>query len=425
MNITPPQGASQLNLFSSSPETMTVTQVTRYIKSLLDGDYTLQDLWVEGEVSNFKVTASGHAYFTLKDSQASLRCVMWRSDVRRQDMLPQDGQSVLAHGRVSVYEVAGAYQLYVDHLQPVGLGHLYLEFEALKQRLAEEGLFDPAQKRPLPPFPQRIGVVTSSTAAALRDILNVLARRYPLVQVVLSPTLVQGDQAPPQIVTAIQALNDLANIDLIIVARGGGSLEELWAFNDERVARAIAASRMPVISGVGHEVDFTIADFAADIRAPTPSAAAELAVPDRAELLAAVRGGQVRLVEALQRQLNHYRQSLILLVQALQRNSPLGRVQSLRQRVDELSQATSVHLGHLLALRREQLNGLAGRLAALSPFATLDRGYAIVRRGDTGQVVTSVGQVATSAPIAIRVRDGELEATVNKTTAEKEANDKE
>ena len=280
MNVTPPQGASQLNLFSSSPETMTVTQVTRYVKSLLDGDYALQDLWVEGEVSNFKVTASGHAYFTLKDSEASLRCVMWRSDVRRQDMLPQDGQSVLAHGRVSVYEVAGAYQLYVDHLQPVGLGRLYLEFEALKQRLAEEGLFDPAQKRPLPPFPQRVGVVTSPTAAALRDILNVLARRYPLVQVVLSPTLVQGDQAPPQIVTAIQALNDLANIDLIIVARGGGSLEELWAFNDERVARAIAASRVPVISGVGHEVDFTIADFAADVRAPTPSAAAELAVPE-------------------------------------------------------------------------------------------------------------------------------------------------
>ena len=252
-----------------------------------------------------------------------------------------------------------------------------------------------------------------------------LARRYPLVQVVLSPTLVQGDQAPPQIVTAIHALNDLANIDLIIVARGGGSLEELWAFNDERVARAIAASRVPVISGVGHEVDFTIADFAADLRAPTPSAAAELAVPDRAELLAAVRGQQVRLVETLQRQLTLRRQSLIFLAQALQRNSPLGRVQSLRQRVDELSQATSVHLGHLLALRREQLNGLAGRLAALSPFATLDRGYAIVRRGDTGQVVTSVGQVAASTPIAIRVRDGEFDATVNKTTVEKEANDKE
>jgi exodeoxyribonuclease VII large subunit len=403
---------AQLDLFASSPEPWSVTQVNRYVKSLLDGDYVLQDLWVEGEVSNLRVAASGHAYFTLKDAQASLRCVMWRSDVGRQDLLPQDGQSALAHGQVSVYEVAGTYQFYVDRVQLVGIGHLYLEFETLKRRLAEEGLFDPARKRPLPPFPRRLGVVTSPTAAALRDILNVLARRYPLVDLLLSPAMVQGDQAPPQIVAAIEALNRHADVDVIIVARGGGSLEELWAFNDERVARAIVASRVPVISGVGHEVDLTIADCAADVRAPTPSAAAELAVPDRAELQAGVRARRMRLAGALQEGLAERQQSLHYLRQDLRRASPLDRVQSLRQRVDELSQASSVQLRHLLALRRERLNGLAGKLATLSPFATLERGYAIVRHAGTGRVVSSVAQVAADDPILVRLQDGEFEATV-------------
>jgi exodeoxyribonuclease VII large subunit len=404
---------AQLNLFASSSEPMTVGQINRYVKNLLDGDYVLQDLWVKGEVSNLRVTASGHAYFTLKDDQSSLRCVMWRSDVERQDVITQDGQSVLAHGRVSVYEAAGAYQFYVDRVQLAGVGRLYLEFEALKKRLAEEGLFDAARKRPLPPFPRRLGVVTSATAAALHDILNVLARRYPPVQVVLSPTMVQGDQAPSQIVAAIQALGRHADVDVVIVARGGGSLEELWAFNDERVARAIVASPVPVISGVGHEVDFTIADFAADVRAPTPSAAAELAVPDRVELQASVRTQRMRLTGALQGRLTGHRQSLDYLRQDLQRASPLGRIQSLRQRADELSQASSVQLRHLLALHQERFNGLASRLATLSPFATLERGYAIVRHGDTGRVVSSVGQVASGELIAVHVQDGEFEATVD------------
>ncbi len=412
MSIRTRRRPSQLDLFASSAEPMTVAQVTRYVKSLLDGDYVLQHLWVEGEVSNFRVTASGHAYFTLKDDQASLRCVMWRSDVRQQDMLPQDGQSVLAHGRISVYETAGAYQFYVDHIQLAGVGRLYLEFEALKRRLAEDGLFDTARKRALPSFPRRLGVVTSPTAAALRDILNVLSRRYPLAQVVLSPTLVQGDQAPPQIVAAIQALNDYSDVDVIIIARGGGSLEDLWAFNDERVARAITASRVPVVSGVGHEVDFTIADFAADMRAPTPSAAAELAVPDRAELQAAVRRQWMRLAGVLQRRLAERRQSLANLAQDLQRNSPLGRIQSLRQRVDELFQVSIVRLGHLLALRRERFNGLVGRLVTLSPFATLERGYAIVRHKDTRRVVTSVKQVVSGELVVVCVQDGEFDATV-------------
>ncbi|OQY19581.1 MAG: exodeoxyribonuclease VII large subunit [Anaerolineaceae bacterium 4572_32.1] len=404
--------ALQPNLFDSSPEMMTVGQITRYVKSVLENDYLLQDLWVEGEVSNLKVAASGHAYFTLKDEQASLRCVMWRSDVECQDLLPQDGQSVLAHGRISVYEAGGAYQFYVDHFQLAGMGRLYIEFEKLKQHLAQEGLFDAERKRPLPPLPRRLGVVTSPTAAALQDILNVLARRFPLIQVVLSPTMVQGKQAPPQIVAAIQALNDYTDVDAIIVARGGGSLEDLWAFNDERVARAIAASRVPVISGVGHEVDFTIADFAADLRAPTPSAAAEMAVPDRSELLADLRAQQSRLLGAMQWRLNEHKQSLTRLAQLLNRNSPRGYIETLRQRVDELSQMACIRLNHLLTLRWEQLGSLKARLSTLSPFATLERGYAIVRHGETKRIVTSTVQVKAGEPITIQVRDGEFDARV-------------
>lgn len=410
----PPFESTQLSLFAASPEPMTVMQVTRYVKSLLESDYVLQDLWVEGEISNWRLAASGHAYFTLKDDEASLRCVMWRSDVRQQGTMPQDGQAVLAHGRISLYERAGNYQLVVDHLQPVGVGRLYMEFEALKQRLAQEGLFDAERKRPLPLFPRRLGVVTSPTAAALRDILNVLSRRWPPVEVVLSPSLVQGEQAPPQIVAAIRALNDHTDVDAIIVARGGGSLEDLWAFNDEGVARAIAASRVPVISGVGHEIDFTIADFAADLRAPTPSAAAELAVPDRGEQLAAVRGQQTLLAGAFQAQLSDHRQALDRLSQILRLNAPRGRIENLRQRVDELWQTGGVRLCHLLTLRRERLNGLGHRLAALSPQATLDRGYAIARHGETARALTSVGQVAAGDPIDIRLRDGEFSATVTK-----------
>lgn len=421
MSFKSQRGSSQLTLFDPSPEPMTVAQVTRYVKSVLDGDYVLQDLWIEGEVSNFKVVASGHAYFTLKDDRASLRCVMWRPDVNRHHLLPQDGQSVLAHGRISVYEVAGAYQLYVDQIQLAGMGRLHLEFEALKQRLAKEGLFDLERKRPAPPFPRRLGVVTSPTAAALHDILNVLARRYPLAQVVLSPTLVQGDQAPPQIVAAIEALNAHTDVDVIIVARGGGSLEDVWAFNDEQVARAIAASRVPVVSGVGHEIDFTIADFAADVRAPTPSAAAELATPDRAELQVAVQSQRVRLGGALHMHLTENRRLLGYAVRALRSNSPLGRVQSHRQRVDELAQAAGLRLRHVLALRREQVGGLAARLSTLSPFATLERGYAIVRHGDTERVITSVQQASPGEPIAIHVRDGEFGARVNQATVEEKA----
>ena len=396
----------------STTHYFTVSQINNYIKELFEIDFVLQDLWVEGEVSNFTRSAAGHAYFTLKDQSASIRCVMWRSVVARQGYLPSNGEAVLAHGRISVYEVQGAYQLYVDALQPAGLGALYLQFEALKKRLEAEGLFALERKRPLPPFPRCLGVVTSPTGAALRDILPVLVRRYPLVEVILAPTLVQGDKAPLQIVAAIESLNEHTAAEAIIVARGGGSLEELWAFNDERVARAIYSSRLPVISGVGHETDFTIADFVADVRAPTPSAAAEIAVPDQGELRGTLDLRRNRLVALMGQQMAERRSAVESQERVLSRLSPQAKIAAHRQRIDELTRAASASLAHQLALRRERLSGNLLRLQSLSPFATLDRGYSITRQLRTGEIVKSVAQVAAGDRIETQVSDGKFEGTV-------------
>jgi len=390
-----------------------VSQITAYIKELFDSDYALQNLWLEGEVSNYYRAASGHVYFTLKDEDAQIRCVMWRSQVERQAYLPQDGEAIVAHGRISVYESGGRYQLYVDNIQPAGAGLLYLQFEALKERLAAEGLFDAERKRPLPPFPRRLGVVTSPVAAALRDIVNVLRRRYPLVEVVLSPTLVQGDKAPSQIVAAIKALNEHTDVDAIIVARGGGSLEDLWAFNDERVARAIYASQVPVVTGVGHETDFTIADFVADVRAPTPSAAAEVAVPDRQELRGTVESWRGRLAQLMKGRIEQGRRALQYQEQVLRRFSPQAQIDSYRQRIDDLIHSSLAGLKHRLALARERLRTLDSQLQTLSPLATLERGYAIARHLGTGEVVRSVAQVVAGDRLEVRVSDGQFESTVD------------
>jgi len=389
-----------------------VSQITSYIKELFDSDYALQDLWLEGEVSNYSRAASGHVYFTLKDEEAQIRCVMWRSQVAHWAYLPQNGEAIIAHGRISIYEAGGLYQLYVDNIQPAGAGLLYLQFEALRERLAAEGLFDAERKRPLPTFPRRLGVVTSPTAAALRDIVNVLRRRYPLVEVVLSPTLVQGDEAPSQIVAAIQALNEHVDVDAIIVARGGGSLEDLWAFNDERVARAIYASQAPVVTGVGHETDLTIADFVADVRAPTPSAAAEVAVPDQQELRWAVESWRGQLAQFMRVRIEEGRRALQYQEQVLRRLSPQTQIDSCRQRVDDLMRSALAALKHRLALARERLRTLDSQLQTLSPLATLERGYAITRHLGTGKVVRSVTQVVAGDRLEVRVSDGQFESTV-------------
>jgi exodeoxyribonuclease VII large subunit len=405
----------QLSLFGGATisEPFTVSQLTGHIRRLFEDDPVLGDVWVEGEISNFSRASSGHCYFTLKDGGAQVPCVMWRNVADVQDYLPASGDQVLAHGNVSVYEAGGRYQLYVDRVQPAGLGNLYLEFERLKAQLEAEGLFDPERKRPLPILPHRIGVVTSPTAAALRDILNVLGRRYPLAEVLLSPTQVQGDAAPPQIVAAIEALNEREDVDVIIIARGGGSLEDLWAFNDERVARAVAASRIPTVCGVGHETDFSLADFAADVRAPTPSAAAELVAPDRAELQAYVAGLSMALVAALRGEIDERRWKLAEQVRALKHLSPQAQLAQARQPVDDLLARAEAAMHHNLTLNRERLAGLSGRLNSASPLGTLERGYAIVHRREMAAVVQSVEQVAPGDALSVRVADGEFEVEVS------------
>jgi len=388
-----------------------VSEITQHIKGQLEEDPLLQDLWIEGEVSNWKRSAAGHCYFTLKDADAAIQAVLWRTTAARLSFAPQDGQSVLAHGRVSVYEPRGQYQFYADLLEPVGLGSLYLQFEALKQRLAEEGLFAAERKRPLPPFPACIGVVTSETGAALRDIVNVLGRRWPVGEVLLSPTLVQGAEAPPQIVAALQALYRRREVDVILVARGGGSIEDLWAFNDENVARAVAASPVPVISGVGHEVDFTIVDFVADVRAPTPSAAAEMAVPDQVEVYGQLSAALAVMADALRQRLEVTRREVDVQRRALARLSPLTRVARERQQVDDLQRRAQKAWRHRVSLARERLSGSEHRLQGLNPLATLDRGYAIVRDAD-GMVVRRVSQVRDEERIQVRVSDGDFAARV-------------
>ena len=396
---------------------ITVSQLITTVKNLLEVDSDLTDVWVEGEVSNFKQAASGHCYFTLKDSRAVVPCVMWRNDALRLRRLPVDGEQVAIHGYISLYEPQGKLQFYADRLDLAGLGKLYQEFERLKAQLAAEGLFDAARKQPLPVWPARIGVVTSSKAAALRDILRTLAVRYPLVDVLLAPTAVQGAEAPAQIAAAIDLLNawnlGVEPIDVLIVARGGGSIEELWAFNDEQVVRAIAASGIPVISGVGHETDFTLSDLAADQRAPTPTGAAALAVPDRLELAGQLPGLRSRLQSAAAGHIDRERRQLVQTRRLLERLSPAVQLATRRQQVDELSRSMTRTAAHRLAVQRAQVDGMRARLASLDPNAVLARGYAILQEPVSGAVITSVAQAASGMAIRARVADGEFDVTVS------------
>lgn len=395
---------------------LTIAQLVRHIKSLLDQDSALRNVWAEGEVSNFKRASSGHCYFTLKDPEASISCVMWRNEASALTRLPIDGEQVLAHGYVSVYAPQGRVQFYVDHLEPAGLGRLYQALEELKARLSAEGLFSQERKRPLPRWPARIGVVTSPKAAALQDILRTLAARYPLASVLLAPAAVQGLDAPAQIVAAVQLLNrwsqEVEPVDLIILARGGGSIEELWAFNDERVVRALAMSAIPIVSGVGHETDFTLADLVADLRAPTPTGAATLAVPDRQELVVQVAAQRRRATTAALARLVASRQDLGRLEGSLRRESPRSQVAGHRQQVDELSQFATRAMAQRLRMDRTRLDGLGARLQSLNPAAVLARGYAIVRKLDDDEIVTSVGQVAPGDRLRVSLRDGEINSQV-------------
>ncbi|MGQ9681730.1 MAG: exodeoxyribonuclease VII large subunit [Anaerolineae bacterium] len=387
-----------------------IGQITGYIKGLMEEDDLLQDLWLEGEISNWRPYPSGHIYFSLKDEAAAINAVLWRPYAAALAFRPRDGDSVLAHGYISVYEARGTYQLYVDELRPAGAGLQALELERLKKQLAAEGLFEAARKRPLPPYPRRLGVVTSPAGAAWRDICRVLSRRYPLVEVRLAPTAVQGAEAPEQIIAALRLLGERGAVDAVILARGGGSAEDLWAFNDEGVARAIAASPVPVIVGVGHEIDWTLADLVADVRAPTPSAAAEVAVPDRSELLALVAQRRAALVAALNTRFAQARQQWAREREALRRASPQGLINNGRQRLDGLHDRLLMAAQHGLALRLAHLQAAQARLMSLSPLATLERGYALVSRQEDGRIVRSVQQAKPGVALRVRVADGEFPA---------------
>jgi exodeoxyribonuclease VII large subunit len=395
-------------------EILGVGALNAYLRDLLETDVLLQSVWIEGEVSNFRRSPIGHCYFTLKDERAQLKCAWFAGSIPLGARVPRDGDAVVAHGRISLYEQRGEYQLYVNVVHPAGAGLLNLRFEELRARLEREGLFDPERKRPLPTFPRRIGLVTSPVGAVLHDILNVVSRRFPGVEIVLASTPVQGEEAAPLIAFAIEALNEVAEPDVILVARGGGSLEDLWPFNEEVVARAIFGSTAPVVSGVGHETDVTIADLVADLRAPTPSAAAELIVPDRREWVDRSQGLYARLLDAARARLAARRYDLDELETRLRRHSPRTRIAERRLATDLLAERALTRLRHRLALRRAHLAGRDAQLRALDPLAVLARGYSIIRNRTTGALVRRPDDVFPGAPIEVRVAGGQFAATVDR-----------
>ena len=393
----------QPDLFSA---TLTVSQLTLRIRSLLEDNPELQDVWVEGEISNLSRPASGHIYFTLKDKNASLRCVMWKTDALRTRPSMQEGGAVEVHGKIAVYEPQGQYQLIANLIRPKGEGALFQEFLRLKSMLEAEGLFDSDRKREIPAFPKTIGIVTSATGAALRDMLNTIRRRQPLARVILAPSPVQGVDAPPALVRAIQDINR-QNPDVILVARGGGSIEDLWAFNDERVVREVANSNAPVISGVGHETDFTLTDFASDLRAPTPTAAAELATSTTLDdLRFELSAYQTRLTDLLSNLLADHQVSVSALAARLKYVSPERRIQTEYQHIDEFSRRAVSALTHRIQLQSARVDGISKRLGALNPAGILSRGYAIITREADGKVVSQVLQA--QGDMTVRVSDGEF-----------------
>ncbi|MFZ5814525.1 MAG: exodeoxyribonuclease VII large subunit [Bacillota bacterium] len=395
---------------------LSVKDLTLYVKRILERDQLLQAVWVKGEISNFKWHTSGHIYFTLKDDASQVKCVMFRSSAQRLRFRPDNGMQVLVHGNVTVFERDGAYQLYAVEMEPAGLGALHLEYEQLKRRLAEEGLFDEALKRPLPALPRRVGIITAPTGAAIRDMITIARRRFPSIRLVVAPALVQGAEAPSSLIRALELVARLPDLDVIIIGRGGGSLEDLWAFNDEGLARAIRRCPVPVVSAVGHETDFTIADFAADLRAPTPSAAAELVVPSRSELQGQVDGLRIRLASAARRIVERKRIRLKGLAERPVLLRPQGRLLQDRQRLDELIRRLGFVGGRMLEGHRRELKGLAGRLDALSPLAVLSRGYAIAREA-TGRVIKEAEQVKAGDRIRVMLHKGQLHCRVESVEA--------
>jgi exodeoxyribonuclease VII large subunit len=389
---------------------LTVSELTSRIKVTLEDSFP--QVWIQGEISNAKLHTSGHFYFTLKDERAQIAAVMWRNRVAALLFKPQDGMNVIARGSITVYPLRGNYQLDVLQLQPLGVGELQLAFERLKKKLAAEGLFDPAHKKPIPPFPERIGVITSETGAALQDIRSVLARRFPSVEVIVYPVRVQGAGAAEEIAEAIGAMNRYGRLDVLIVGRGGGSLEDLWAFNEEIVARAIYASNIPIISAVGHEIDLSIADFVADVRAATPSAAAELAVRDRSELLDILRNLCYTMRQAMEDRISTWRDRIQTLVGSYSFNRPHDLLRESAQRVDELERSLSRVMTRCVERYAMRQHSVQQRLEALSPVRVLQRGYALVRKENV--IVTSARRLHEGDRAEIQFHDGTVPTRVEK-----------
>lgn len=389
-----------------------VSEINQYIKAVLEGVPELGNLLIRGELSNYKIYPSGHHYFTLKDAQGALRSVIFKGAAMKLKFRPENGMKVIAAGRISVFPRDGTYQLYCTSLSADGVGDLYVAFEQLKEKLHQEGLFDPAHKKPLPRFPQRIAIITSSAGAAVHDMIRILRRRYPLAKVLLLPVRVQGIEAPPEIVGAIRYANRWQLADVIITGRGGGSIEDLWAFNDERVARAIYASEIPVISAVGHEPDVTIADFVADKRASTPSNAAEIAVPDMAELLVRLQGAENRLIQAELNQLEKENRRLAHLADKRALTDPTAFLQDRRIHLDYLQQKLCTAARGTLEKDSRRFTQLAAKLDAMSPLKVLSRGYAMAQNQE-GIVLREAAQVSVGERINIRLSQGSLHCTVN------------
>lgn len=389
---------------------LTVSEITRQIKYALEGNF--QRVWVQGEISNCKHHTSGHLYFTLKDEGAQISGVMWRSRVPSLPFTPEDGIKVIARGSITVYPPRGNYQMDVDQMQPLGVGELQIAFERLKQKLTAEGLFDEEHKKPIPQYPERIGVVTSETGAALQDIRSILSRRHPSVELILYPVKVQGDGAAEEIANAIEEFNRFGNVDVLIVGRGGGSLEDLWAFNEEIVARAIFASQIPIISAVGHEIDFSIADFVADLRAPTPSVAAELAVKHRTDIIENLANLCYTMQEALQNAIDTAKTKIGSAISSYSFNRPRDLVREYSQRTDELEHTMNTAVLHALQSAHQRHQAFAHRLEALSPQCVLKRGYTIVHH--RGQVVTSAKTLKHGDEAKIQFYNGEVTTRVEK-----------
>ncbi len=387
---------------------LSVSELTRRIKTVVENGFT--NVTVQGEISNFKRHSSGHCYFTLKDEASQLQAVLWRGRATSLFFTPQDGMKVVVRGNITIYEIRGVYQIDVIYLQPLGVGELQLAFERLKQQLASEGLFEPGRKKPIPRYPEHIGIVTSPTGAAIRDIVNVISRRFPSVELVLFPVKVQGEGSADEIAQAIKDFNNYAQIDVMVVARGGGSLEDLWAFNEEIVARAIFNSNIPVISAVGHEIDFTIADFVADLRAPTPSAAAELVVPDRLDIIELFRNFCYTAREKIQNSVDSERSEIQSLIRSYAFNKPIDLIKRYVQHLDELERTMFRSAEHFFILKKNHLKFLQDHINSMNPDAILKRGFAIVSKDS--QIVSSAKILYQNNEIAIKFHDGKVGAKI-------------